>query len=99
MNPHDLRRAKAVLASFPIPADFDKQTAGIQADWLQVARAIRQSDDAAGFVLVPKEPTDAMLNAAQEWLCENHARTYFNDADEAGKFKAMIAAWTRRAGM
>ncbi len=44
------------------------------------------------FTCVPREPTDAMLNAAQERLCQIENMTYFNDHHQAEMFKAMVDA-------
>lgn len=42
--------------------------------------------------IVPREPTDEMLNAAQERLCQIENMTYFNDYHQAEMFKAMVDA-------
>ena len=38
------------------------------------------------------EPTEDMLNAAQERLCQISSRTNFNDFEQAELFKAMVRA-------
>ena len=45
-----------------------------------------------GWRLVPIDPTDAMLNAAQERLCQIQNPTYFDDDIETEKFVAMVNA-------
>lgn len=45
-----------------------------------------------GYMVVPSEPTDEMLNAAQSRLCDMANITYFNDHHQAEMFKAMVAA-------
>jgi len=44
-----------------------------------------------GWVLVPREPTDDMLNAAQERLCELRNITDFDDHLFAEMFKAAVS--------
>jgi len=45
-----------------------------------------------GWKLVPVEPTDEMLGAAQERLCEIANFTNFDDYNQAEMFKAMLGA-------
>ena len=45
-----------------------------------------------GYAVVPAEPTDEMLNAAQSRLCDIANMTYFNDGHQAEMFKAMVTA-------
>lgn len=56
-----------------------------------MAKRLIEVDDET-HVVVPIEPTDDMLNAAQERLCEMKSVTYFDDYREAEVFKAMCAA-------
>jgi len=43
----------------------------------------------AGYVLVPVEPTEAMLNAARDWSYEKYGKPIGNEA-AIGCYKAMI---------
>ena len=61
------------------------------ADEIQRHRAPAQQVP-SGFAVVPVEPTDKMLNAAQSRLCDIENNTYFNDYHQAEMFKAMVAA-------
>lgn len=45
-----------------------------------------------GYVLVPIEPTDDMLHAAQERLCEIRNVTSFDDGEQASLYRAMLSA-------
>ena len=45
-----------------------------------------------GYAVVPIEPTDEMMNAAQARLCELSNATSFNDHQQAEMFKAMLLA-------
>jgi hypothetical protein len=47
---------------------------------------------ADGFAIVPREPTDEMLNAAQSRLCEIENFTNFVDYNQAEMFKAMVTS-------
>jgi hypothetical protein len=44
-----------------------------------------------GYAVVPVEPTDDMLNAAQSRLCELSSVTNFDDRQQAELFKSMCA--------
>lgn len=55
-----------------------------------MVRRLIEIDDETHSV-VPIEPTDDMLNAAQDRLCEMRSVTHFDDRLEAEKFKAMCS--------
>ena len=44
-----------------------------------------------GFVLVPKEPTKAMLDSARDWSIKKYGKAVGNDGS-SGCYKAMIEA-------
>ena len=44
-----------------------------------------------GFVLVPKEPTQAMLDSARDWSTKKYGKAVGNDG-ASGCYKAMIEA-------
>lgn len=47
----------------------------------------------AGYVIVPKEPTENMLNAARDWSVEKYGCGVGNDG-AIGCYRSMIAAST-----
>lgn len=47
--------------------------------------------DTAGYVIAPKEPTEAMLIAARDWSIAKYGRGVGNDG-AAGCYRAMLAA-------
>lgn len=51
-----------------------------------------RASEAGDWVLVPRVPTDEMLNASQEEMCRWSARTYHNDDEQTAIYKAMLAA-------
>ncbi len=59
------------------------------------ANAIEQAAKAQavpeGFVLVPKEPTQAMLDSARDWSTKKYGKAVGNDG-ASGCYKAMIEA-------
>lgn len=55
-----------------------------------MAKRLIEVDDET-HVVVPIEPTDDMLNAAQERLCEMKSVTHFDDHRETEMFKAMCS--------
>ena len=78
-NPTDLRRADAVLNVLLDRSGVGDELGQVkysdQETWDDIrtciAAAIRADDEAAGMVLVPKEPTDKMLKAgwnAIDWV-------------------------------
>jgi hypothetical protein len=58
-NPTDLRRAKEISLSL---GDYDEN--GVLSCHLELATAIRASDEAAGLLAMPREPTDEQILAA-----------------------------------
>lgn len=52
---------------------------------MEIVRAL----EAAGYVIVPKEPTDAMLNAAREWSHKKYGKPVGNDG-ASGCYRSMI---------
>src|SRR5690606_29328477 len=44
-----------------------------------------------GFILVPKEPTQAMLDSARDWSTKKYGKAVGNDG-ASGCYKAMIEA-------
>ncbi|MDX2318312.1 MAG: hypothetical protein QNK44_07905 [Hyphomicrobiaceae bacterium] len=57
----------------------------------RAAKAIHEALDYAGYVIVPKEPTEAMLIAARDWSLAKYGRGVGNDGAD-GCWKAMTAA-------
>ena len=87
-NPDDIRRAKAgFLAAAKDahhPPEWDTAFPQVRALWISIARAIRENDEAAGLVLVPRVATEGMVNAAKWGTVPTSS---FNDV-----WTAMIAA-------
>jgi hypothetical protein len=85
---------KLVLAVAAVLQDIGTEL-GMQAtdsDAVFLARAALQAIEGSGYIVVPAEVTDEMLNAAQDRLCQITNPTYFNDHNQAEMFKAMLAA-------
>lgn len=55
--------------------------------------AIMKRLDAAGYIVVPKEPTEPMLNAARDWSAQKYGKPVGNDG-AIGCYRSMIAAST-----
>lgn len=68
-------------------------------DYSSVAQNARAADTIikeladAGYVIVKKEPTEAMLNAARDWSANKYGKPVGND-DATGCYRSMIAAST-----
>lgn len=58
--------------------------------WLRARRAKAQAVP-EGFVLVPKEPTQEMLDSARDWSVKKYGKAVGNDG-ASGCYKAMIEA-------
>ena len=58
-----------------------------RADFVEYCRMIESND----FVLVPKEPTQTMLDSARDWSTKKYGRAVGNDGT-SGCYKAMIEA-------
>lgn len=56
--------------------------------WMEKAKAQAVPE---GFVLVPKEPTQAMLDSARDWSIKKYGKAVGNDGS-SGCYKAMIEA-------
>ena len=54
--------------------------------WQAKAQAVPE-----GFILVPKEPTQAMLDSARDWSTKKYGKAVGNDG-ASGCYKAMIEA-------
>lgn len=62
---------------------------------LAIARAAFAEIDAAGFVIVPREPTEAMLNGARDWSVKEYGgvdRIGVGKDGASGYWRAMIDA-------
>ena len=65
----------------------DEQTNWMWQMWLSSkAKAVPE-----GFVLVPKEPTQTMLDSARDWSAKKYGKAVGNDG-ASGCYKAMIEA-------
>lgn len=58
---------------------------------LAALRAAPAAPVADGWVLVPREPTEAMNDAARDWSAEKYGKPIGKDASE-GCYRAMLAA-------
>ena len=56
-------------------------------EFVEYCRMIESND----FVLVPKEPTQTMLDSARDWSTKKYGRAVGNDGT-SGCYKAMIEA-------
>ena len=56
-------------------------------EFVEYCRMIESND----FVLVPKEPTQAMLDSARDWSTKKYGKSVGNDG-ASGCYKAMIEA-------
>jgi hypothetical protein len=75
-----------ILGSFLIENEWEK--------YIEDAREVQQSLELAGYFIVPKEPTDQMIMAADKTLAgglmgQRGARTYVMQV-----YNAMVDAWT-----
>lgn len=64
---------------------------------LAALRAAPPAPEADGWVLVPREPTEAMNDAARDWSAEKYGKPIGKDASE-GCYRAMLAAAPTEAG-
>lgn len=83
----DERRARAILGQQGV--NWDELKPHTKATWLAAARAIRESDEAAGLALVPREATKEMLTEGV-WDISPWHPAY--DTEE-GRKAAMRDAW------
>lgn len=61
-------------------------------DWLWKAwQAAKAQAVQEGFVVVPKEPTEKMLNAARDWSADKYGKPVGNDGSR-GCYQSMISA-------
>ena len=56
---------------------------------LKIWQAAKAQAVLEGFVLVPKEPTQAMLDSARDWSTKKYGKAVGNDG-ASGCYKAMI---------
>ncbi|NUF61576.1 hypothetical protein HUN33_12215 [Acinetobacter bereziniae] len=57
----------------------------------EFANALLREATPEGFILVPKEPTQAMLDSARDWSIKKYGKAVGNDG-ASGCYKAMIEA-------
>jgi hypothetical protein len=72
---------KSVLVGFPADMITDDDFANMMLDYL----------DARGLVMVSKEPTDEMHNAARDWSDKKYGKPIGIDASD-GCYRTMISA-------
>jgi hypothetical protein len=80
------------------PETWEENPDTIKAAWLEQVAAVLSTLKANGYVVVPKEPTEAMKRAGDEtdiglWHAEGQGISYFGGLDDLGNiYTAMITA-------
>ena len=64
--------------------EYEQYINGAWYAWQAKAQAVPE-----GFILVPKEPTQAMLDSARDWSTKKYGKAVGNDG-ASGCYKAMI---------
>lgn len=78
-----------LIGWMPLPPPPSNETP--QANTAKSEADVTNQSPQEGMVLVPREPTPAMLKAARDWSCDFYGKPIGHD-DASGCYRAMIAA-------
>ncbi|WP_180012976.1 hypothetical protein [Acinetobacter sp. YH16031] len=84
----------AYIKRTDVPADIEKKCGKLITALLFSWSAWKEAKAQAipdGFVVVPKEPTQTMLDSARDWSAKKYGKAVGNDG-ASGCYKAMIEA-------